>query len=206
LTENDLEDIGLLVIDMQNGFCHPQGSLSRKGTDISNLRKIIPNIVKVVNVARERRIPIIFTRLVHYENFIDAGRILKLWPYIKELRALVRGTWDAEIIKELRPLENEIVINKHKFSAFYGTELEIILKGLRIKNIAVTGVTTNVCVETTVRDAHQRDYGVIVLSDCTASLSEEMHLASLRNIDYAFGKIATSDEFLRLLAKVQKIS
>jgi ureidoacrylate peracid hydrolase len=119
-------------------------------------------------------------------------------------RILIRDNWGTDIIAELKPMEGDIVIYKTRFSGFYNTNLDATLKQLGIKNLLVTGCTTSVCVESTVRDATFRDYSPIVLEDCTAEpmgndFPRSNHQASLLNIQAVLGWVTHSDELIKAL-------
>lgn len=186
----------LIVVDMQNGFCKQEGSLAaRRKLDISGLASAIPGCVRLVAAARAAGVPVIFTRFVYRADFRDGGVLIEHFqPWLAEVNALVEGTWDMEIIDELQPVGDEYVIDKNRCSSFYGTRLEPILTSLGISSLVIAGVTTNMCVETTVRDASQRDYEVFVVTDACGELEEERHRVALNAMGFAFAKLATVDE------------
>lgn len=187
----------LIVVDMQNAFFGEDGSLNRAGFDISLLKGIVQNVTSVINKSRKCGIPIIYTRQVFRKDFADAGSIVEIWPHIKEIGALVEDSWDIQIIDEVKPLYGDFVVNKHRFSAFYNTDLEIILRCLKIETLIIVGVTTSTCVESTVRDAQFRDFKVVVVSDCTAEFDRNFYKASLKAIEYMFGKVVSTEELLK---------
>jgi ureidoacrylate peracid hydrolase len=193
----ELTKPALIVVDMQNAFFSEDCSMSKAGFNISPMKSIVQNVAKLINEARKYGIPIIYTRQIFRKDFADAGSIAENWPHIKETNALVEGSRDAQIIDEVRPLDEDFVVNKHRFSAFYNTDLEVILRCLKICTVIVVGVTTNVCVESTVRDAYFRDFKVVVVSDCTAEFEKSCHEASLKSISVTFGKVVSMDELLK---------
>ena len=158
---------GLLVIDMQNGFCHDYGSFGgAMGLDISPLKESIKGCVSLLSSAREKNYPIAFTRYIYKEDYSDGGVLVKdLMPGLAEVNSLKEGTWDVEIIDELTPREEEVVIDKNRPSAFYNTSLSDWLEENNLQQIIICGVTTSICVETTTRDLSQEDYRVIIASD-----------------------------------------
>lgn len=158
----ELKKPALIVVDMQNAFLSEDGSLNKAGFDISPPKGIVQNVARVINEARKYGVPVIYTRQIFREDFADAGSIMEIWPHLKETGALVEGSWDAQIIDEVKPLQWDFIVNKHRFSAFYNTDLEIILRCLRIQTLIVVGVTTSTCVESTVRDAQFGDFKVVV--------------------------------------------
>lgn len=198
----DPGEMALLVIDMQNAFCHEEGTLGRDGVDVSPLRAIIPNIERLVRACRSRGIPDIWTMQEHYQE--DKTREAhKFTPHtLKRVNiAALRGTWDAEICAELAPLigPESHVLRKFKWSAFYGTNLEVLLRVLGRRMLVVCGTTTNLCIDTTVRDAYMRDYDVIVLQDCVAGVNKTWHDAAIQVWNRYIGWVTTLDEFLQRL-------
>ena len=111
----------------------------------------------------------------------------------------VQGTPESKIYKDIAPLEKEKVITKHRYSAFYNTDLETILRCLGIEDLVISGVLTNMCCESTTRDAYYRDYRVFFPADGTGTINEEMHLASLLNLAYGFAYVTTTKEILDYL-------
>jgi ureidoacrylate peracid hydrolase len=186
----ELERPALLVIDMQNGFCHPAGSVARGGAWIDDCQATIGPIASLLGVARRAKVPVIFTRFVYRADYADGGILVsELRPHLKERRSLVQGEWDAEIVSELTPLSDEFVVDKNRFSAFYATSLESILRGLDVRTLIVCGVTTNMCVESTVRDAGQRDYRVYVVRDAVGELDRARHEHALCAMAFGFAHV-----------------
>jgi ureidoacrylate peracid hydrolase len=189
------ENTALLVIDMQNGFCKPGGSIERIGFDFSMLTAAIEPCRRLVAMARAAAVPVIYTRYVYRADYADGGLLVHtLMPHLKHEQALIAGSWDADIVDELRPEPADFIVDKNRPSSFYATGLEPILSGLGVKSLVVCGVTTNCCVESTVRDASQRDIMPFVVSDATGELERERHDAALRTMGMLFGQIATVDE------------
>ncbi|MBI2848976.1 MAG: cysteine hydrolase [Chloroflexi bacterium] len=201
------QETALLVIDMQNTFCHVDGTLHQDGVDITPMKVIIPRVKALVELAKGRGIPDLWSIQEHFpaDKMRDAHRIT---PHtLKRIRPVaLKGTWDAEIVDELRPLidERSHVFSKNRFSCFYNTNLEVLLRVLGIRMLLVAGVATNVCVETTVRDAYMRDYDVIVLKDCVASATEHLHRATLENIDRYLGMTKTLEEITQMLPMIAR--
>ena len=166
----------LLVVDMQNAFCHPEGTLGISGVDTTPLRAVIPAIRELVLHWRAARLPVLWTVQEHYPN--DAGRLGKKLPSHTTKRkrlASVVNTWDAAIVEELADLTDNpsFLIRKHRFSAFHQTRLESLLGVLGVEALFVVGLTTNACVETTIREAYLYDYDVIAVSDCIAGVNRD---------------------------------
>jgi ureidoacrylate peracid hydrolase len=194
-------ETALIVVDMQNGFIRDEGFMRKIGLDISRCQAIVPNLARLLNACRAAGVPVIFTRYVLRGDYKDAGLLLALFPGITQARGLVAGTWDAEIIDELAPSEGEWIVDKTRYSAFYNTNLEVILRGLNVKALIVTGVTTNICVESTIRDAFFRDYQVIVPTDATAAVMPEMEEGTFLTVKYGFGQLTSVDDIVHALGQ-----
>ncbi|MEO0092626.1 MAG: isochorismatase family cysteine hydrolase [candidate division WOR-3 bacterium] len=190
---------GLLVVDMQNDFLNPKSLAYTE-----NAKYIIPNIKKLIETARKNNIPVMYTAHCHQDPKIDGGMTAEWWPEIRNKQTLVAGSKGAEIIKELSPLPDEKIVYKHRYSAFYNTDLEIYLRGLDIRDLIVTGIMTGICVESTVRDAFFRDFRVFVVADATAAGEQELHLNSLKIMAYAFAQITTTKGLLLRIKNFQK--
>lgn len=189
------DQAALLVIDMQNGFCHPKGSFATLGLDISMCTAAIPGCVRLATAARRAGVPVIFTRYVYRSDYRDGGVLVQeILPALGESRSLAAGSWDAELVDDLPPAAEDFVVDKNRYSAFYGTGLEPILTSLGVRNLVMCGVTTNMCVETTARDASQRDYRVFVASDATGELDRARHDMSLATVAFGFGAVLNANE------------
>lgn len=189
----------LIVVDMQNGFCNSKGSFATMGFDVTPLAAAIPGSVSLVDAAHSANVPVIFTRYVYQPGYIDGGLLAdELLPAIKQGGHLAANTWDAEIVDELSPSERDIVIDKSRYSAFYATRLEPVLTSLGIRSLVICGVTTNMCVETTARDASQRDYRTFVVEDATGELDPERHKHALNTIAFGFGWVVNKDEVIKV--------
>jgi ureidoacrylate peracid hydrolase len=192
--------VALLVVDMQNAFCHPNGSFSHMlaggEASIEMCQEAVPVCARLIECARVKQIPVIFTRYVYQAGYADRDILLQKYPDIERLRALEENSWDAQIVDELEPRVGDHVIDKSRYSAFYGTRLEPLLDGLGVRNLVVCGVTTNVCVESTVRDASQRHFDLLVVSDATGELTRERHTNALEILEYGFAKVVAANELL----------
>jgi nicotinamidase-related amidase len=187
----DAANSALLVIDMQKFFLDPQSpSFTCGGT------AIIPNIKRLIEVFRAANRPVIYTCHVHHPDGLDAGILEWWWKGM-----CIEGTPESEVCDELAPLEGEKVIYKHRYSAFYNTDLETVLRCLNVKDIVVTGVMTNICCETTARDAFLRDYRVFFAADATGSCSEDLHVASLLNLAFGFAYVVKADDMVNAMEK-----
>lgn len=195
----------LLIIDMQNGFCHPEGCFSKLGMPVSNHLAIVETINKLRAASHAAKIPIIFTRLCYNEDYSDAGVQMEEQQQIKELRGFVRGTWDADVLDELAPdkARGEIVIDKTRNSAFFKTDLKEVLRSRGVNQLLCTGVASNVCVESTVRDGSALDFYCKTLSDATATLTMEDHNACIKNLVW-FGGVASAEDVLQAFKQRQE--
>lgn len=197
----DAADVGMLVIDLQNGFCHPQGSRGRAfGPDaVVQPASIVPRIVELVRLARALDVPVWFTRQVHFPD--DTSRARRRIPSHLDRRGLKlelchQGTWDAELMDEIaaevrQPGE---VIVKHRASAFFETPLwgELRIKGVQV--LIITGTTTSFCVDSTIRDAYARDFDVVVPAECVADTDDAAHKAVLASTARFHGVVTDRDE------------
>ena len=184
----------LIIIDMQNGFCHEDGFMNKIGLDWTTSRDAIGPVKQLAAAARAADLPVFYTRYTLNPDYSDAGLITEIFPEIMEAKGMVRDTWDAEIVDELAPQPGDRVVDKTRYSAFYDTDLEQQLRDLKTEALIVCGVTTNVCVESTVRDAFFRDIRVIVPSDATAAVTPELHEGALEDFRYSFGPVVTVAE------------
>jgi len=188
--EVPLEGTAVLVVDMQRGFFDGGYSLGKAGMDVTPLRAAIPGTLHLVDIARRAGVPVIFTRFVYSRGLIDFPLHRRARNAIRlSLNSLGEGTEESELIPELRVREDEVVIDKSRPSSFYGTRLEPVLTSLRIRNLVICGVTTNICVESTARDAGQRDYATYVVRDAVAEMAPDRNHFALLGIAWWFGDI-----------------
>jgi ureidoacrylate peracid hydrolase len=190
----------LIVIDMQNGFCVANGFMDQIGLGYEASASVIEPIGRLVEASRAAGIPIVFTRYSLNEDYSDGGLLMEVFPQIKGTGGMVRHTWDADVVAALEPLPGEIVLDKTRYSAFYDTDLEERLRTLGVDTVIVCGVTTNICVESTVRDAFFRDIRTVVPSDGTAAVTPALHEGALEDFRYGFGQVGTVDEIAAALA------
>jgi nicotinamidase-related amidase len=166
----------LIVVDMQNGFCHPDGSLPRLGLGLAGADAAVRNTATAVQQARRAGLPVIFTRHQYRPGRADEGqRLSELSGGLATVNGLAAGSWDADVVDELGFGPDDLVIDKVRFDAFLWTSLDPLLRGLGAEHLLVCGVVTNICVESTVRAAFMRDYPVTLLADCCAAQTERLH-------------------------------
>jgi ureidoacrylate peracid hydrolase len=186
---------------MQNAFIHPEGSLSKMGLDTSRTSIVIEPIKQLKKEFKAQNRPVIYIQHTHRSDRTDAGLIAKVFPPIMDLGHCIDGSWDAEVIEQLKPEADDYIVKKHRFSAFYNTHLEDMLRGLGIEILVVTGIATNVCVESTIRDAFYRDYNVFVPREATASYTIEQEQGAFGNFEFAFARVKSTEEMLNELKK-----
>ena len=167
-------NFGLLVVDMQNGFVSKGGSYDLLGMNTESYRKIIPKTKELIDYCRAEEIPVFYTEAIREPSGIDLlTRVHRLLPVTREERLkvpiCVRGTWDAKTIDEIKPEDSDHVVIKRRDSAFQDTELRVWLQSEGINTLIICGVDTSICVETSLRDAFNIGYDVILISDATAS-------------------------------------
>lgn len=176
----------LLVIDMQRFFLEPDSPTFTCGG-----LAILPNVKRLISSFRKAKRPVIFTKHIHHPNLSDAGIMRWWWKGM-----CLEGSPESEIHPDILPLQDEKVVLKHRYSAFYNTDLETVLRCLNIEDIVISGIMTNMCCESTARDAYYRDYKIFFLADGTGSINKEMHLASLLNLAFGFSYITTTDSII----------
>jgi len=192
----------VLVVDMQNDFLESGAPI-----EAPMGREFVGDLARFVERCREAGAPIVFTKAVYRENGCDANSLGDLFVPRSDERPLLEGTPGAELYGPLEPHDDDVVIQKHRFSAFYNTDLEVVLRGLGVDTLVLTGVTTENCVGTTARDAHFRDYHVVFLPDLTGTFdypdagfgprsAEEIHETYCTIIAHSVGTLATPGDVL----------
>ena len=215
----DTAKTAVLVVDMQNDFGSKGGMFDRAGIDISGIQKAVDPTAKVLAATRNAGVKIIYLKMGYKPDLSDLGapdsvnrvRHLRagvgekvIAPDGKASRILIRDTWNTDIVPELTPAPGDIILYKHRFSGFYETDLDRVLKSHSIKHLIFTGCTTSVCVESTLRDGMFRDYTCLLLEDCTAEpigsgLVRSNHDASLLVVQALFGWVSNSADLVRVL-------
>lgn len=212
----DLAKSAVIVVDMQNDFGSKGGIFDRAGIDISVIRKAIGPTRKVLAAARHVGLKIVYLKMGFRADLSDLGaedsanrtRHLRFGvgqaspaPDGREGRFLIRDTWNTDIVTELTPEPGDLELYKHRFSGFYETGLDRILRRLEVRDLIFTGCTTSICVDSTIRDAMFRDYRCVLLADCTGEpigggLARSNHEASLLTIQTLLGWVSGSEQFL----------
>ena len=184
----------VLVIDMQNDFCSEGGFLDHLGVDLGPIQAIVPRIKGVLEKAREHGVLVLHAYYDGDPKYFVGPMIERLERKNESEAYCMPGSWGIEIVEDLRPEEGEIVLGKHRYSAFFGTDLDMLLKARGISTLILAGTATNNCVDGTGRDAYYNGYYVVVLSDGSAAPTEELQRATLATVDHAYGVVATADE------------
>lgn len=187
----NMDKSALLVIDMQKFFLDPASPTFTCGG-----LAILPTLRGLITAFRGAVRPVIYTCHVHHPDRIDVGIMGWWWEGM-----CVEGSEESKIHDDIAPLPKEKIIQKHRYSAFYNTDLETVLRCLHVEDLVISGIMTNMCCESTARDAYFRDYRVFFLADGTGSVNEEMHLASLLNLAFGFARVTTAQEIMRDLGK-----
>lgn len=180
--ELEPHESALLVIDCQNHFV---GDPEPRGAPI------LPRITSLIEVFREAKRPVIFTRHLHKADGSDLGLIGQWWE-----QNIIEGTPEGELHLKLEVGPDDIVIRKNRYSAFVGTQLDRRLRRMGVGDLVITGVMTNLCCETTARDGFCRDFRVFFVADATGTTCEEMHVASLMNVAFGFGVVMKTSDVL----------
>jgi ureidoacrylate peracid hydrolase len=209
----------VIVVDMQNDFGAEAGMFARAGIDIAPIQAVVEPTRRVLAAARRAGITVVYLKMAYRPDLSDAGAEdspsgIKNLPFrVGEAttapdgtpsRVLIRDTWNTEIVPELAPEPGDLIVYKHRYSGFFETELDELLKDRSIKHLVFTGCTTSVCVESTVRDAFFRDYVSVILEDCVAEpigadLPRTNHDATLLLMQILFGWVSGSEEFVTAL-------
>lgn len=203
-------NVCLLLIDMQNEFLSEKGYFAvRQGWPVSAFRGTIDRCAELRRAAYESGCKVLYTATGYAPDgsdaYVNRHRIL---PKIflepdgnprKPDTAVIKDSWGAQIIDELAPGAGDYVIHKQRFNAFYQTELELMLRCWDIKTLIVCGVITEVCVESTIREAFVRDFDVLEVSDAVGSWNQERHEASLRAVDFSYGRVTDTASVLKML-------
>lgn len=192
LSKISKENCALIIIDMQNDFIAEGAPIECLGG-----RDIIPNVQRLRAWAKENKIPVMYTQEMHRHQKVDYGLELER----SEPQHCLEGTSGVEIIDELKPEEDDFVLIKRRYSGYYLTDLEVLMREFKKDALIITGAATNVCVYATALDAMQRDVRAIVVSDGVAGTSLDLHEAFLKNIDYVIGDVVTVDELISALDK-----
>jgi ureidoacrylate peracid hydrolase len=190
----------LLVVDVQNDFCAEGGAMHREGRDLSLVQAMIPRLSLLVDAARAAGVKCVWIRNVYNtgpnwylsEVWLEQARRRRNGAYV-QFPVCEPDEWNGDFY-QIRPRPEDVIVTKHRYGAFEGTDLDLVLRSQGIRTVIMAGIATNVCVETTARQAFLRDYYVVFTSDCTAAFSQREHDATLHNIDQFFGQVVRGEE------------
>ncbi len=209
----DINRMALIVVDMQNSFCKKGGMMDFFGKlNESMVKHVITIDKKVIDTCRQMRIKVIYLRMTYGRDLVDAGGpespnywkqgglvAMRKNPELKG-KFLTSGTWDWEIIDELKPQPEDTIVNKSRYSGFVKTELDAVLKRFNIKYTVFIGLFTNVCVESTLRDAFFHEYFPILVSDgCGNTGPDYIQDATIWNVTSVFGWVTSADDLIQAL-------
>lgn len=211
--EIDLHRTAVIVVDMQNAFVSKGGMFDTFGWDISAASRIIGNNQKIINAAREAGCKVVFLKMSYDPDYANSGGS-ESPNWHKEIglvmmrdnpeywgKFVTEGSWDEEVCEQLELHPGDMVIRKQRYSGFAGTNLDVVLKTYNIKYCVYTGVATNVCVESTLRDGYFLDYWPILVSDAVSSVGPPAtQEATLWNVEALFGWVTTTKEFLDIFS------
>jgi ureidoacrylate peracid hydrolase len=203
-------NMGLIVVDMQNGFVAKGGSYDKLGMNTPAYREIIPKVKDLISLCKSYGMPVLYTESVREASGVDLlTKVHLLLPKSREERMkipiCVRGTWDALTIDELKPEEEDHVIIKRRDSAFLDTELRMWLQSLGINVLVFCGVDTSICVETSIRDAFNLGYDIILISDATASGIKSHYETTLARVSDYYGLQMSYDRFAYMLKSLDRV-
>jgi ureidoacrylate peracid hydrolase len=213
----DLRHTAVVVVDMQNAFASKGGMLDIAGIDISGAQAVVRSIRTLLDAARSAGIPIVHLQVGYKPDLSDSGgpespnwhkelalRMMSCQPDLKG-KLLIEGTWDFAIVDELKPQPGDLVIVKSRYSGFTRTRLDDELRARNIRYLLFAGIATNVCVESTLRDAYFLDYWPILISDAAMGAGPGAHEATLFNVESYFGWTVRTEEVLRNFGTEEKL-
>ncbi len=196
------EQAALLVIDMQNGFVHPESGMGKSVWGTAAQQAIVPPIVKLAERFRAQGVPVIWSQQEHFPaDTTRAGRQILPHSARQGFLPCLRGTWETELYGPIREAvrPEDHVVHKHRASVFYNTNLELKLRMLGTRFLFIAGCNTEFCVESTVREAYARDLEILVVRDCVAGINPKFHENSLAVFQSYFGEVISLDEAWTLL-------
>jgi len=210
--EVELTKSAVVVVDMQNAFASKGGMLDIAGTDISDASRVVRSVKIVLDAARQASVPVVYVQMGYKPDLSNSGgpnspnwhkelamHLMNCRPELKG-KLLTEGTWDFEIVEELKPGPGDLVVIKTRYSGFVGTTLDSQLRTRGIRYLFFVGIATNVCVESTLRDAYFQDYWPILIADGAMPAGPApLHEATLYNVENFFGWTIQAEEFIRAM-------
>jgi ureidoacrylate peracid hydrolase len=194
----------LIVVDIQNDFCAEGGMMDNEGRDLSAVQAMADRLPRLIAEARRVGALVVFVRNVYSSEgnkylsdvWLEQASRRRGESYWKR-PVCALGSWEGDFYGDVRPQPGDVVVTKHRFSAFHNTDLELVLRTNGIRTMVMSGVASNVCVETTAREGFVRDFYIAFLEDGSATYDDDQHAAALRTIDSYFGQVVTVDDVLR---------
>lgn len=187
----------VVVVDVQNDFCDPAGACAQRGSDVAGAVAMVPRLERFLDAARAAGVLVVFIQTTHDATTNSPAWLARRGDPVPgaptPVATCATGTWGADFYR-VAPQPGEPVVVKHRYSAFAGTNLDVVLRSAGIDSLLLTGVSTNVCVESTLRDGLFAEYRVTLVEDCAASSEPEAHAATVANVEQYFGVVATSEE------------
>ncbi len=193
----------VLVVDVQNDFCEPAGASGKAGRDTGAAMAMIPTLQRFLDAAREHGTNVIFIQTIHEPSTDSEAWIGRRTN--PDAKNCLKGTWGADFTG-IAPRDSEPVVIKHRYSAFVNTRLDSVLRTLKVENIIVLGVATNVCVESTARHGFMLDYHTTFVSDCSAGYDRRAHDMTLQTHARHFGRVATAQEIIDTWAATHSVA
>ena len=194
-----IENCALAVIDMQNCYCDPAGFFATRAADQQACVRVVEPCRQVIEAARRAGVPVIHVVKV---SFSEDAPTLGFHNAKRDREGLMLpDSWDGAIVDPLKPAPGEVVVQKLAYSAFHGTGMDALLQRMNIRQLAVIGVTTSICVESTVRDAAQRGMDVYVAKDASAEWDVARHERAIEQMGYAFARVVTAKDLAQAWKK-----
>jgi len=198
----DPRHAALILVDVQNDFCAEGGAMHREGRDLTLVKAMIPRLERLLEAARATQVRCVWIRCAYNtganhnlsEVWLEQARRRRNGAYVS-YPVCEPGEWNGDFF-QVKPRPDEVIVTKHRYGAFEGTDLDLVLRSHGIRTVIMTGVATNVCVETTARQAFLKDYYVVFTSDCSATFTQASHDATLANIDQFFGEVVSSEQVM----------
>ena len=193
------DNAALLVVDVQNDFCADGGTFDRIGRPVETVRAMVPTLQRLIHGARSAGVPVIFVRYGHTAATESEVHLEQRARGRADMVICRQGSWGADFYG-VAPEPGESVVEKHRYSGFINTDLDLILRSTGRKSLLMTGIATNGCVEATARDGFMHDYYIVLVDDCCSCFSPELHQATLQNIRDAYGIVAKADDLTSIWA------
>ncbi len=201
----DPSHTAFVAVDLQRAFCASDGSVAKQGRDVEACQEAARNCAGLATAVRQSGCRVVWTRMGFRADYADGGLLVHvLRPGIKRIGGLRWGTSDVDFVEEVAVAEGDLVIDKPRYSSFYATGLDATLRAMDIRTLLVGGVTTSMCVESTVRDAGQRDYDTWVLRDACADFDAGRHAAALEAMAFGFARIIDGRSALAALGSTER--